>query len=142
MRLTHYQLCGEPVITPTSVGLWEMFYVRCACGARVPEGEGFINSIGDAANAAHLHEKSTAFEIDTKVVDDRLVCSAVIGLARSTHLRELVARAFESMAKDEREEIALWCERATIREAWRAAAATDVDDAQRALAFLSAMAWR
>lgn len=120
--VTHYQVYGEPVITRAASITGSLYHVRCACGWRNPEGDGFLDSPLVATNAAYAHEQSAAFDLGELFMIPEAhgeICRELLRLARDERLRDAVIGRLLAEPADERATIAEACERALVAEVWR-----------------------
>lgn len=117
MRLTHYQVHGEPVIRHMPyVG----YYAVCPCGARTPEGSGYIRDMSEAVEAAKRHEQQVVFGLDFAYpVNAGEACTYLLTFARVENLRDIVIRNVAQASAADRAVIVEWCERALVAEIWR-----------------------
>lgn len=122
MRLTHFQVYGEPTVQRTASGLGTFYAVRCGCGVRIPDGAGYFDSLHLASEAAYAHERDVAFGLsfdnETPVMA-ATACAELLRMAQDERIRDAVIRSVEAAHEDVRVTIAEWCERALVREIWR-----------------------
>lgn len=143
MRLTHYQVHGEPVIRHKPyVG----YYVLCACGLRIPEGDGYLENMPEAFECARLHEQSCAFDLGELFMFPEAksdMCRELLRLVRDQVLRDAVIARLPLEAADWRATIAEAVERALVAEVWRGVwwlDPFDADSIEHMLGVLSATA--
>lgn len=128
------------------MGSYTGYYVLCSCGARVPEGDGFLLDMATAADCARVHEQECAFDVGELFLFPEAkgdMCRELLRLVRDHVLREAVITRLPTEAADWRATIAEAVERALVAEVWRGVwwlDPFDADSIEHMLGVLSATA--